>query len=1059
MDKKTNDIWVGLDIGSIGLKAVVARTDQIDYFSSKRTHGKPVVTAKRIIEEIRKKYAGLGLKIITTGAGGKIVASNIDAEYINEFQAITLASKFIAPEARTILEIGGQTSKYILLDDTGILDYGVNGDCAAGTGSFIDQQATRLHYKTEELGDIVKGAEKTARIAGRCSVFAKSDMIHAQQMGYQPDEILKGLLRAVLRNFKASIIKGRKVARPVLFIGGTALNSGMVTEAREALELSKKDLVVPGNPEFISALGCALESKSRSLGSVKKTPFTLQHELKNETIPEPLSTKDVIFLRDRLSNKSLPSDKVTDVYIGLDVGSVSTNLVVLDKGSSLVFDIYTMTRSRPIEVVGECLKEVEEKIGNRINVCGVGTTGSGRELTGELIGADTIRDEITAHKTGALHISKTMTDSIVDTIFEIGGQDSKFIRIEDGVVTDFTMNEACAAGTGSFLEEQAEKLGINIKDEFAKLALSSKSPLKLGERCTVFMERDIDAYQTRGQSIEDIVAGLSYSVVLNYLNRVVRGRNIGDTIFFQGGTAYNDAVAAAFSLVLGKKIIVPPHNGVIGAVGAALLARDKMSELRTTHSDELNAPPHPCPLPKGERGLQSSELTAPLDPHFRGDDMPTSSRTAHDAQRTTTFKGFDIGKINYSIREFTCKACTNECDIQEFTVDGSKTYWGDKCSSRYRKKAKSSGKTVLADLFKEREEILFSGLKEEKADGRPSIGIPRALYFYDRFPFWHHYLKGLGLRVVVSDETNKKIIEAGISARVAEPCHPIGVAHGHVKNLLDKKVDYVWLPNILTAEPNGQDHVRPYLCPWGMTLPYIVASSPVFEAEKSKFVIPTIHHLHGEKFLSNSLFKEVAKKFKASKKMHREALNTALAAQKKFNEDLLTLGEMALHKLDETGRDAVVLVGRPYNLFDRAINLNVPTKLRNSYGVDVIPYDLLPTDNIQIDDIAEYMFWGYGKKILSASRFMSERDNLHMIYITNFKCGPDSFVKHFAREALGKPFLILQFDEHSNDAGTMTRVEAYLDSKGLLRQKKTRVANKSMFSVCRKGQNVIARRP
>lgn len=987
---KTNQkLFVGIDVGAIAVKASIASAAETKAFDSRRTHGKPIETAIEILDDIKSKYGSDSIgRVTVTGSGGKAVAAKIGAENINEFQAITLAARYLYPRAKTVFEIGGQTSKYILVDETGITDYGINGDCAAGTGSFLDQQAARLHYNIEDVGNVTKDAEKSARIAGRCSVFAKSDMIHAQQMGYQPSEVLKGLCQAVARNFKAAIIKGRKIKKPVLFIGGVARNSGMVGALKEIFKFADEEIIVPENPEFFGALGAALRAKAEPESS--RTDSEIENVVSAEDFSPPtLLTKDVVFLRDRVENVPANEGNATDVYLGLDVGSVSTNLVLINKDGKLLYDIYTMTRARPIEVVSECLKEVENKFGNSIKIKGVGTTGSGRELIGELIGADTIRDEITAHKTGAVHISKTMTDGTVDTIFEIGGQDSKFISIENGVVIDFTMNEACAAGTGSFLEEQAEKLGIKIKNEFAELALSSKKPLKLGERCTVFMERDVNAYQLRGADKADITAGLAYSVVLNYLNRVVRGRKIGNSVFFQGGTAYNDAVAAAFAMVLGKKIIVPPHNGVMGAIGAALLAKD----------------------------------------------------VAETGKTETKFKGFDIEKISYSIREFTCKACTNECDVQEFTVDGSKTYWGDKCSSRYRKKAKTEAKPVLSDLVAERNKLLLENYKEKPGHKNLRIGIPRAMYFYDRFPFWKTYLEGIGFDVVVSDETNNKIVKSGITSRASEPCHPIGVAHGHIQNLLDKCVDYIWLPNILTAEPNGQDHVRPYLCPWGMTLPFMAMSAPAFEPHKKKFITPTLHHMHGPDFLSKQLY-EMAKEFSVRKRDHLAAFSAALRAQEKFNERRGTLGEMALHKLHETGSEAVVLVGRPYNLFDLHINLNVPTKIRGTYGVDVIPMDLLPVPQVDITDIADQMFWNYGKKIISVAKFIGEHKNLHMIYITNFKCGPDSFIKHFSKEAIAKPFLTLQFDEHSNDAGIMTRIEAYLDSKGLLKKTKQKAAEK-----------------
>jgi predicted CoA-substrate-specific enzyme activase len=370
----------------------------------------------------------------------------------------------------------------------------------------------------------------------------------------------------------------------------------------------------------------------------------------------PLRTEKLTLLRSLEKSKSVSASAETiPAYLGIDIGSVTTKLAVIDEDGNLIKGIYTKTQARPIEVVSQGLKEIEAEIGDRIEIKGVGTTGSGRELIGELINADTIKDEITCHKTGAMHINQNHTKKQVDTIFDIGGQDSKFISLEDGVVVDFTMNEACAAGTGSFLEEQAEKLGINIKEEFAELAFESESPIRLGERCTVFMEKEITPYLQRGAEKKDIVAGLAYSIVTNYLNRVVRGRRLGNVIYFQGGTAYNDAVAAAFATVLDKEIIVPPFNGILGAIGAALLAQNKMKQ--------------------------------------------TAAQT--------NFRGFKLENINYRLRSFTCKGCTNFCDVQEFTVEGKKTYWGDKCAERYRREIKLEKKPVIPDLIKLRESLLL----------------------------------------------------------------------------------------------------------------------------------------------------------------------------------------------------------------------------------------------------------------------------------------------------------------------------------------------------------------
>jgi len=829
----------------------------------------------------------------------------------------------------------------------------------------------------------VLDAEKAASIAGRCSVFAKSDMIHAQQKGYQPPEVLRGLCDAVIRNFKGTIAKGKVVEAPVAFIGGVASNKGAVKALREAFELEEDELFVPEFASSIGAIGAALiehdfdAARDAAVGGLDagKLPAA------EFPVTEPLSMEHVVLLRDMAKPYEFSGDGLVDAYMGIDIGSVSTNVVVADPEGRVIKEIYTKTDARPVEVVGKALLDVRDEIGDRIRLRGVGTTGSGRELIGELCGADIITDEITAHKTGADFIGRKI-DKQCDTIFEIGGQDSKFISLQDGIVVDFAMNEACAAGTGSFLEEQAEKLGINIKGEFAELALSSSSPVRLGERCTVFMERDVMAYQQRGARREDLVGGLAFSIATNYLNRLVRERTIGDCIFFQGGTAYNDAVAAAFSQILGKDIIVPPHNGVMGALGMALLAR--------------------------ERAERTGEATK--------------------------FRGWDLGEVDYTVVDFVCKACSNACDVRQFTIEGQKTYWGDKCSDRYRRPAKVDKQPVIADLIAFREERLTAAYEAAVAsapEGAPVVGIPRSLYTYDRLPFWSAFFAELGLRPLLSPESDKQIRAAGVDLTVAEPCFPIRVAHGHVQWLFEKGVDYLFLPNQVNEETEFMQY-NSHACPWGQTLPFVVRTAPAIEPNRDKFLTPRVRFRDGRAGLLADLA-EMGARLGASKKQLGTALDSAYAAQAEFRAALLAAGKEALDTLVETGELGIVLIGRSYNMFDKGINMDIPRKLRKFYGVNLIPLDFLPVAGINLDEVVPNMFWNYGRKILQASRFVRDYDALHLIYMTNFKCGPDSYIKHYVRQASGKPFLTLQFDEHQNDAGAMTRCEAYLDSKGFLR--------------------------
>ncbi len=991
-------IYLSFDVGSISVKAALlmpkehpfkgsdtfqpfsqATTEQKLFVSDYiRIQGDPHEIVRKRLDEIRGLFPNDEVIVTATGNGSNLVTEVTSAAKVNEFQAIAAAARAFHPQIRTILEMGGETSKYILLKEGHIVDYNINGDCAAGTGSFIDQQAERLGYSVEELGKIILSANKSAKIAGRCSVFAKSDMIHAQQKGYLPPEVLLGLSKAVARNFKATIVRGKKIESPVAFIGGLAKNAGVVDSLCETLDIQKNELLIPGDGTFWGAIGAALFTANA------ETVDAHISKLNEWATMQPLSTDRVKFLRDQIHPVELPDNEKTAVYLGIDVGSVSTNLVLLDETGRVVDDIYVSTRARPIEVVSDALLDIEKRLGDKIVVVGVGTTGSGRELVGELVGADTIRDEITAHKTGAISIAKTYLGDDVDTIFEIGGQDAKYIYIENGVVTNFAMNEACAAGTGSFLEEQANRMGISIKDEFAEKAFSSKAPLKLGERCTVFIERDINAYQLQGARSEDILGGLAFSIVTNYLNRVVGPRPIGDKIFFQGGTAYNDAVAAAFSQILGKEVVVPPHNGVIGAVGTALLAKDLVEQT----------------------GM------------------------------TTQFKGFDLSKVDYSMREFTCNGCTNTCDIQEFNVEGKKTYWGDKCSEKFRTKSKTTKAAELPDLFALRDDILSDVLKAypRRTNGRNEIiiGIPQTMYYWDQAPIWTAFLHDLGFTIVTSHETNKEIIRQGLEFTVSEPCYPIKVAHGHIWNLIDRGVDYVWLPNILNArreQTQDPDKIY-YVCPWGMTLPFVIRNSKAFVDVQDKLLTPTLPYHYGKKAMVDQL-KKFGSQFGISTKEIKRAIERGYEAEDRFRTRLSMEGDRIWKKVKAKNLQTVIVLGRPYNTLDGALNLNLAHRLRTQYGINVVPMDFVPTAG-NAREMADNMFWNYGRRILKSIEFANRSDNLHLIYITNFKCGPDSYVKHYAQHGSDSPFLILQFDEHSNDAGFVTRIEANLDSKGLL---------------------------
>jgi predicted CoA-substrate-specific enzyme activase len=1013
------NLRVGLDIGATSLKlAVLESSSGLGEVSEKqipeqflrlgfptgnphsgrtflvsryrRIQGNPLQAACELLVELQQ-WAGADAiqSLRVTGSGGRRVASLLGCGYENEFRVLAKGVRSLYPEVRTIFEMGGASSRYLRLDpaDTsgylGIVDYQSSGDCAAGTGSFMDQQASRLRYSVEEAAAAACVEETAARVAGRCSVFAKTDMIHAQQRGYSTGQILRGLCEAIARNFKSSIVRGRPVVAPVLFVGGVAMNEAVQRAIAQVFRLKPDNVVQAELPYCLSALGAALVAAEDAPQTSVSIGALRLHEVSGPEVArssEPLSLENVRLLRREVATVDVGPEAATiEAYLGIDVGSVSTNLVVLNANGQLLKEIYLPTAGRPIEVVNDGLQEIAEELGAFLDIRGVGTTGSGRELIGELVGADTINDEITAHKTGAVHVCNSMGTDLVDTIFEIGGQDSKFIRLDRGIVVDFTMNEACAAGTGSFLEEQAEKLGISIKGEFAQMALASQRPARLGERCTVFMDRDLTAALLDGAQVGDLCAGLAYSVAMNYLNRVVRGRKIGNVIYFQGGTAYNEAVAAAFAKILRKPIIVPPHNGVIGAIGMALLARERM--------------------------------------------MGTNQRSR--------FRGYDLNRVDYSSRDFVCRACSNDCEMKEFVIEGQKTYWGDKCSDKFRKRTRTDREPVIADLLEVREKLLLKTWQPELA-GERVVGIPRAMFFYDRFPFWSTYLQEMRCQIVLSPVTDGAVAGRGEELALAQPCFPVQVAHGHVEALFKAGAEFVLAPNVVNLEAAATNSVQTHLCPWNQTLPFVMRAAAGFDDVRDRLLTPTVLFRMGEKAVKDQL-RSFARQQGWDDRRNHAAVDAAYAAQRQFQQALLSEGRKALEEVRSNGEPAIVLVGRAYNLYDRSMNCDIPRKLRTLYGVNVIPLDFLPLDFEDISAINSNMFWSSGRLILAAAQFTQRDPELHLIYISNFKCGRDSFIKLFLPEAAGKPALFLQFDAHSNDAGYLTRCEAYLDSKGFLR--------------------------
>ncbi|MBN1232859.1 MAG: CoA activase [Candidatus Coatesbacteria bacterium] len=977
--------YLGIDIGSTSIDIALINEDRkVLKHEYHRHKGQPFLKLKELLKEIlHEKQFGNLIGIAITGSGGQIVVNEISAYPVNEVIAQAKATSILHPFVKTVIEIGGESAKLLILSEdtargkgkseTILADFSMNTLCAAGTGSFLDQQASRLNLSIEVFSELALKSKHPPRIAGRCSVFAKSDMIHLQQIATPDYEIVAGLCQAVARNFKSTIGKGKEFKQTIAFQGGVAANVGMVRAFEKVLDLKKDDLFISPYFATMGAIGAVFSLMEQEKKPVFNKDKVLAFLNKDERIEEISSDLEKLELPKELSESEMPifppdknSREPLPVYLGIDVGSISTNLVLIDEKHRIVSKRYLMTASRPIEAVQRGLSEIYEEVGNLVKVAGVGTTGSGRYLTYDFVGGDVVRNEITAQAVAAIEI-----DNTVDTIFEIGGQDSKYISIDNGVVIDFEMNKVCAAGTGSFLEEQAERLGINIKKEFSELALSSQNPINMGDRCTVFIETSLRHYLHLGAQTDNLASGLSYSIVNNYLNKVVGDRKIGNKIFFQGGTAFNKGVLAAFRNVTGKEIIVPPHHDVTGAIGAAILA----------HRDMLKN------------------------------------------KRQTRFKGFDLGTRKYTLDSFECTECSNNCTISRVKLEGEKPlFYGSRCEKFEVNKAKMQND--LPDLFAEREKWLLEGLKNHNASG-PVIGIPRMLLFHEQFPYWQKFFEELDFKIVLSDKTTKEIIRNGVESAVAETCFPVKVAHGHVLNLLGKQIDAIFLPSITEVESEHKMK-EGSACPYVQACPYLIKSALSDRIKNIPILTPVLSFIKSEKQFIKEL-ETCLEPFKIKKNQIKKAMEKAGRKQKAFRSLLIARGTEVLAGLGKDEK-AIVVVSRPYNGCDEGLNLNIPEKLRNLKMLP-IPIDFLPLSEVDISPYWKNMFWRYGQRILAASHYIKKDKRLFALYITNFGCGPDSFITHFFNRVMhNKPYLQLEIDEHSADAGAITRCEAFLDS-------------------------------
>ncbi len=987
-------LYVGMDIGAVSINAVVIdEAKRVIYEHPYLRHfGKVEDVCREVLSKIYELYPVEEIASVSfTGNHGRKLASKLNLFF--EFESIAQVRGVlnIIPDVRTIISMGGQDTALFQIshnENGWELEYFMtNGPCASGTGSFIDQQAQRLSISIYDpmtkisdtdidkvLKDFIRlglRSVKPANVACRCTVFTKSDMIHLQNKGEKLEDIIYGLHIGNARNYMSTIVGNRVLKEPIVFIGGMSLNELQLKAFKEYFER----IFVPLYSTSMGAIGVAIMALER--GESGRPSVDMMEKIKERDVlefpvAERLEIRKTQFHESRQELPALFKAGKTRLYLGLDVGSTTTKYVLMDEERRIVDKRYVPTRGKPIEVTKEHLAHIESRFGNRIEIVGVATTGSGRHVVGDFLNADLMIDEITAHARGAVEI-----DPQVDTIFEIGGQDSKYIYIQNKNPLDFDMNKVCAAGTGSFLHELANKYGVNIVGEFQEIALGSKSPIKLAERCTVFMESDLVSFHQRGAQRDDLLAGLCYAIVHNYLNRVVGKRRIGKKIMFLGGPSLNKGVVAAFERVLDQPIIVPPNREVLGAYGAAICLQELMAYEGRIHSSF--------------RGLRSAIE----------DDL--------------------------EFKEVICNAdpqCHNQCKLKIYDFDGRKSVWGGECG---RYEIARAVKKRSENYFAKRQEILgefLEGVVSVEGKPRPKgaravVGIPMALHFHQTVILWAYFLKELGFCVVLTPATNNDISKKGVELTLVETCFPVKVSHGHFYELR-QGVDFIFAPHMINM-PTPAESEAGFFCPMVQAQPFMVKSA--LDLPRDKVVSPVIRLKERPEVIVLDLYHQLRPLWPINKSDVKRAFIKGAQKMEEFYQRLRSLGRQVI---DGLGHDEalIVVTGRYYNLYDERLNLRLGQNL-SKLGLKALPMDFLDISDFDLSDFPS-MYWGLGALILRAAKYIKANHNVFGIHLTNFCCGPDSFIEHFYRHVMGnKPYLILELDEHSAVAGVMTRLEAY----------------------------------
>ena len=1018
----------GIDIGSTTTKVAVLDPDTGDllYSDYRRHHADQVSSVIQIMEQLEQVFPGQTFRFCLTGSGAKPIAEALDLPFVQEVAANAAALKRRYQMVGSAIELGGQDAKMIFFQKdkaTGALnvaDMRMNGSCAGGTGAFIDEIASILKVPVQDFNQLAGQGTCVYDISGRCGVYAKTDIQPLLNQGVSKADLALSAFHAIAKQTIGGLAQGLEITRPVVFEGGPlTFNPVLVQVFAQRLGLKEEEVLLPLHPELMVACGAAVSANTMFDGA-PCSPAPLLELLRSEQLrpqaggdgparPFFASEEERAAFAARNQKHTLewkvpkPGEEVC-AYLGIDSGSTTTKFVLMDDQEELLGSFYAPNEGEPLNVAKRALIDIRErykKAGARLHILAAGTTGYGELLFAKAFQAEYHTVETVAHARAA---QKYVEDATF--ILDIGGQDMKAMWLDKGIITNILVNEACSSGCGSFLENFASSLGIPTK-EIENAAFSSQHPAVLGSRCTVFMNSSIITEQRNGRSAEDIMAGLCRSIIENVFTKVIRLSNLdslGDRIVVQGGTFENDAVLRAMEEYTGREVIRAPYPGLMGAIGMALITRERYRKHLGTGTF-----------------LDLEELDR--FSYHQEDNAPCPFCANHCKRTILRFSNGNSWITN------------NRCERGEIL--------GDPKDAQVRQQLKDAAQRAHAvpNLFREREELLFRQYPcPEPLQKRDlTIGIPRVLSFWETMPFWGTFLRTLGFQVKLSDPSTRKLYEQGISAVTSDTvCFPAKLVHGHLRNLAEKGVDRIFMPVVTTVPSENTQKTSQSMCAVVKGYPLVIGNS---DNPETLWGIPydnPVFHWYSRKDLETQLTRYMQEVFAISHAETRRAIQAALQAQEEFHARLKEQGQQVLDQAEKAGTFAVVLASRPYQN-DALVNHDLP-EIFTSMGIPVLTADAVPgVEQVDLSRSRLDIVNNFHARMLASAILAAERPNLEYVQLVSFGCGHDAYLSdeiiRLMKEISGKIPLVLKVDESDIQGPLRIRVRSFLETVSMRRSR------------------------